>query len=143
MSSAFSSACDYKSHFCKQCGLRSDCFSRSILIMVHTVCLYAKIGLKSLQEYSADDMNRQHFQMQVFLHFKGKKICVHVVKYHNNPKNLDKSLNKQCISRSDQDLHCYSFSSFRHINRKYPASILYKSIAGHYRFVSYTTLTTR
>ena len=38
-------------------------------IWVHTVCLYAKIGLKSLQEYSADDINRQHFQMQVFLAF--------------------------------------------------------------------------
>ena len=25
------------------------------LIRVHTVCLYAKIDLKSLQEYSADD----------------------------------------------------------------------------------------
>ena len=36
---------------------------------VHTVCLYAKIGLKSLQEYSADDINKQHFQMQVFLPF--------------------------------------------------------------------------
>ena len=34
---------------------------------VRTVCLYAKIGLKSLQEYSADDINRRHFQMQVFL----------------------------------------------------------------------------
>ena len=31
--------------------------------------LYAKIGLKSLQEYSADNINRQHFQMQVFLAF--------------------------------------------------------------------------
>ena len=39
------------------------------LIRVHTVCLYAKIGLKSLQEYSADDINRRHFQMQVFLAF--------------------------------------------------------------------------
>ena len=30
-------------------------------------CLpYAKLGLKSLQEYSADDINR-HFQMQFFL----------------------------------------------------------------------------
>ena len=29
---------------------------------VHTVCLYAKIGLKSLQEFSADDINRQHSQ---------------------------------------------------------------------------------
>ena len=35
------------------------------LIWVHTVCLYAKIDLKSLQEYSADHINRQHFQMQV------------------------------------------------------------------------------
>ena len=31
--------------------------------------LYTKISLKSLQEYSADDINRQHFQMQVFLAF--------------------------------------------------------------------------
>ena len=31
------------------------------LISVHTVCLYAKLGLKSLQEYSADDINRRHF----------------------------------------------------------------------------------
>ena len=68
MSSAFSSACDFKSHFCKQCGPRSDCSFRSSLTWVHTVCLYAKIGLKSLQEYSADDINR-HFQMQTFLTF--------------------------------------------------------------------------
>ena len=45
LSTAFSSACDFKSDFCKQCGPRSDCFSRSSLIRVHTVCLYAKIGL--------------------------------------------------------------------------------------------------
>ena len=32
--------------FAKQCGPRSDCSSRSSLIWVHTVCLYAKIGLK-------------------------------------------------------------------------------------------------
>ena len=38
----------------------------SSLIRLDTVCLYAKIGLKSLQEYSADDINRRHFQMQVF-----------------------------------------------------------------------------
>ena len=36
------SACDFKSHFCKQCGPRSDCSSRSSLIRVHTVCQYAK-----------------------------------------------------------------------------------------------------
>ena len=41
---------------------------RSSLIRVHTVCLYAKLGLKSLHEYSADDINR-HFQMQVSLAF--------------------------------------------------------------------------
>ena len=71
LSPASSSACDFKSHFCKQCGPRSDCSSRSSLIGVHTVCLYAKIGLKNLQEYSADDINRRHFQMQVFLAFYG------------------------------------------------------------------------
>ena len=32
---------------------RSDCFSQG-----RTVCLYAKIGLKSLQKYSTDDINR-------------------------------------------------------------------------------------
>ena len=57
------------SHFCKQCGSRSDCSSRSSLIWIHTVCLYVKIGLKSLQEYSADNINRRHFQMHVFLAF--------------------------------------------------------------------------
>ena len=67
LSSALSSACYFKSHFCKQCGPRSDCSFRSSLIRVHTVCLYAKIGLKSLPEYSADNINRRHFQMQFFL----------------------------------------------------------------------------
>ena len=51
-----------KSHFCKQCGP-----SRSSLIRVHTVCLNAKVGLKSLQEYSADDIFRCRFSW----HFKG------------------------------------------------------------------------
>ena len=55
--SALSSAGYFKSHSCEQCGPR----------MVHTVCRYAKIGLKSLQEYSADHINRRHFQMQVLL----------------------------------------------------------------------------
>ena len=64
---ALSSAGYFKSHFCKQCGPRSDCSLRSSLIWVHTICLYAKTGLKSLQEYSADDINRRRFQMQVFL----------------------------------------------------------------------------
>ena len=62
-------ACHFKSCVCKQCGPTSDCSSRSSLIRAHAVCLYAKIGLKSLQEYSADDISRWHFQMQVFLAF--------------------------------------------------------------------------
>ena len=33
-----------------------------------------KIGLKSLQEYSVDDINRRHFKMQIFLAFKGLKL---------------------------------------------------------------------
>ena len=42
LSSALSSAGYFKSHYCKQCGPRSDCSFRSSLIWVHTVCLYAK-----------------------------------------------------------------------------------------------------
>ena len=67
LSSALLSACDFKSHFCKQCGPRSDCSSRSSLIRVHTAFLYAKIGLKSLQEYSADDMKQTTFSDADFL----------------------------------------------------------------------------
>ena len=67
LSSALSSTCDFKSHFCKQWGPRSDCSSRSSLIRVYTVCMYAKIGLKSLQEYSADDINRWIFSDAGFL----------------------------------------------------------------------------
>ena len=32
-----------------------------------------KIALRSLQEYSADDINRRHFQMQFFLALSGLK----------------------------------------------------------------------
>ena len=42
---------------------------QTALIWVHTVCLHAKIGLKSLEEYSAEDINRRHFQMQILLAF--------------------------------------------------------------------------
>ena len=48
---------------------KQTAFSDACLIRVHAVCLYAKIGSKSLQEYSADDINRRHFQMQGFLAF--------------------------------------------------------------------------
>ena len=41
LSSALSSACDFKSHFCKQCGPIS-CSSRSSLIRVHTVACMQK-----------------------------------------------------------------------------------------------------
>ena len=46
-----SSAGYFKSHCCKQCGPRSDCSSRSSLIWVHTVCLYAKCKtIQAIQE---------------------------------------------------------------------------------------------
>ena len=35
----------------------------------HCLAVSKKIGLKSLQEYSANDKNRQHFPMQIFLAF--------------------------------------------------------------------------
>ena len=58
LSSALSSACDFKSHFCKQCGPRSDCSFKSSLIWVHIVCLYAKIGWKKF----ARIFSRRHKQ---------------------------------------------------------------------------------
>ena len=42
---------------------------RSSLIRVHMFACMQKQVLKSLQEYSADDINRRHFQMKVFLAF--------------------------------------------------------------------------
>ena len=63
------------------------------LISVHTVCLYAKIGLKSLQEYSADGINRQHFQMQVFLTF----LRVKVIKGLSHDMAHAMSLHFQCF----------------------------------------------
>ena len=62
LSSALSSACDFKKSFLQTAWTQ-------IRIGIHSVCLYAKIGLKSLQVCSADDINRRHFQMQVFLAF--------------------------------------------------------------------------
>ena len=69
LSFALSSACDLRSHFCKQCGPRSDCSSRNSLIRARTIFLYTKKGLKNFQECLADNINRQHFEMQVFLAF--------------------------------------------------------------------------
>ena len=37
------------------------------VIWVHIVCLYTKIGLKSLQEYSADDINSLLYHLLVIL----------------------------------------------------------------------------
>ena len=73
---------------------------RGAIWSVHTVCQYAKIDLKSLQEYSAD--NRQHFQVQVFLAFEGLRGPYIYGKYSNTiqmPQNLIEE-------QSDQDPHC-------------------------------------
>ena len=64
LSSALSSACDFKSFLANSVG--PDQTAPSSLIRPHAVCLYAKIGLKSLQEYSADDIFRCRFSW----HFK-------------------------------------------------------------------------
>ena len=48
----------FKCHCCKQCEPRSDCSSRSSLIWVHTVCLYAK----SMFEKFARRCSRWHKQ---------------------------------------------------------------------------------
>ena len=93
--------------------------TRSSLIRVHTVCLYAKISLKSLQEYSADDINRRHFQMQFFLgalmvksysQFFSQKfqhICLSL------DVNFNESLTKDVVSFEQlgpECLFCYNFA---------------------------------
>ena len=60
LSSALSSAGYFKTYCCKQCGPRSDCSSRSSLIWVHTVYLYAK---ESMFEKFARRCSRRHKQM--------------------------------------------------------------------------------
>ena len=72
LSSALSSAGYFKSYFCKQCGPRSDCSFKNSLIWVHTVCLYAKIGLKKFarifsRRQKSDDIFRCRFSWR----FKG------------------------------------------------------------------------
>ena len=55
---------------------------QTALIWGHTVCLYAKMGLKSLQEYSADDINRRKFSDAGFLGIlKVKLLSLHRLFY--------------------------------------------------------------
>ena len=71
-SSALTSACDFKMHFCKQsdqvphclpvCKNRFEKFARAFSRR-HKQTTFC------LQEHSADDINRRHFRMQVFLAF--------------------------------------------------------------------------
>ena len=53
------------------------------LIWIHTVCLYAKIGLKSLQGYSADDIKQTTFSDAVF--FCALRVNSVLSVKHNNP----------------------------------------------------------
>ena len=56
--------------------------------------MYAKLGLKSLQEYSADDINRRHFQLQFFLAFRA------------NVSNTAEYAENGVKAASDQGLYC-------------------------------------
>ena len=72
VSSALSSACDFKSHFCKQCGPRSseprsDCSFRSSLIWVHTVCRYAKNRFEKFARIFSRRHKQTTFSDAVFL----------------------------------------------------------------------------
>ena len=65
--SALSSACDFKSHFCKQCGPRSDCSFRNSLIWVHTVCRYAKNSFEKFARIFSRRHKQTTFSDAVFL----------------------------------------------------------------------------
>ena len=65
--SALSSACDFESHFCKQCGPRSDCSFRSSLIWVHTVCRYTKNSFEKFARIFSRRHKQTTFSDAVFL----------------------------------------------------------------------------
>ena len=67
LSSALSSACDFKSHFCKQSGPRSDCSFRSSLIRVHIVCRYAKNRFEKFARIFSRRRKQTTFSDAVFL----------------------------------------------------------------------------
>ena len=56
---ALSSACDFKSHSCKQCGPRSDCSSRNV----------CQNRFEKFARIFSRQHKQRHFQMQVFLAF--------------------------------------------------------------------------
>ena len=56
---ALSSACDFKSHSCKQCGPRSDCSSRNV----------CQNRFEKFARIFSRGHKQRHFQMQVFLAF--------------------------------------------------------------------------
>ena len=55
------------SHFCKQCGPRSDCSFRSSLIWVHTVCRYAKNRFEKFARIFSRRHKQTTFSDAVFL----------------------------------------------------------------------------
>ena len=71
LSSALSSACEFKSHFCKQCGPRSDCSSRSRLIWVHPVCLHAKSMFEKFTRRCSRRQTDDIFRCRFSWRFKG------------------------------------------------------------------------
>ena len=97
----------------------------------------------------------QNFLMLRILHLSNGIILYNNIKYlrtfnnwnkNNSPKYKDRQAFANSVAPdqmlqniiSDQGLHCLSYIQqyFRHLNG-YPASILYKSIAGRYRPVSH------
>ena len=67
LSSALSSACDFKNHLCKRCGPRSDCSFRSSLIWVRTVCRYAKNSFEKFARIFSRRHKQTTFSDAVFL----------------------------------------------------------------------------
>ena len=67
LSSVLSSACDFKSHSANNVDPDQTAASGAVCSGSTLFAGMQKIALRSLQEYSADDINRRHFQMQFFL----------------------------------------------------------------------------
>ena len=121
--SALSSACDFKSHFCKQCGPRSDSPLGTVWSGSTLFAGMQKIALRSLQEYSADDINRRHFQMQFFLALQGlnceEKNKLEQISFLPLQTLVSLSLSLLSASRAEKRIYVTCFTQFGNIIAKF------------------------
>ena len=127
MSSVLSSLFHLKRLCSKQCGFRSDCSSRSSLIWIRIVCLYAEISPWCKHLHTADDFRRRHFQM---LFFRGSQWVKKRVRMHFAILVYDQQRDWPICTSVQFDQHCcYSLYMLLMFQRKMRISTCYQTLA--------------